>query len=92
MSDILDTITAIHSHEERYQKLELLYRNQEEKEKIVQAINQLSWRSECQVEISCVDEGENHGFVCIEFHDDYDKEAGPLFDTLLEKLGISRCE
>ncbi|WP_456451221.1 hypothetical protein [Hydrogenimonas sp.] len=92
MTDILDHITAIHSHEERYEKLELLYRNADEKRKILDAVETLSWRPECQVEISTVDEGEGRGFVCIEFQDDYDKEAGPFFDALMKKLGIHRCE
>jgi len=92
MSDILDAITAIHSHEERYEKLELLYRNEDEKRKILNALDKLHYRKECQVEISDVDEGNGRGFISIEFHDDYDKEAGPFFDALIKKLGIDRCE
>ncbi|WP_300365564.1 hypothetical protein [Hydrogenimonas sp.] len=92
MSDILDAITAIHSHEERYEKLELLYKNDEEKQKILDAIDRLHYRKECQVEISNVDEGDGRGFISIEFHDDYDKEAGPFFDALIRELGIDRCE
>ena len=92
MFDILDSITAIHSHEERYEKLELLYRNEAEKRKILDAIGELDYRKECQVEISNVDEGEGRGFISVEFHDDYDKEAGPFFDALIGKLGIDRCE
>jgi len=92
MTDIMDHITAIHSHEERYEKLELLYRNDKEKKRIFDALEGLSWRPECQVEISTVDEGDHHGFVCIEFHDDYDKEAGAFFDALLKKLHIDHCE
>ncbi|WP_201352973.1 hypothetical protein [Hydrogenimonas urashimensis] len=92
MPDILDNITAIHSHEERYDKLELLYRNEAEKKKILNAIDRLNYRKECQVEISDVREGENRGFIAVEFHDDYDKEAGPFFDALMKTLGIDRCE
>jgi len=92
MSDILDTITAIHSHEERYEKLELLFRNEEEKKKILDTIDTLHYRDECQVEITIVEEDEGHGFVSIEFHDDYDKDAGPFFDALIKKLGIDHCE
>ena len=92
MSDILDHITAIHSHEERYERLELLYHDEAQKRKILDTLESLSWRPECQVEVSTVEEGEGRGFVSIEFHDDYDKEAGPLFDALMKKLGIARCE
>ncbi|WP_353662362.1 hypothetical protein [Hydrogenimonas sp. SS33] len=92
MTDITDHITAIHSHEERYEKLELLYRNAEEKARILDAIASTPWRKECQVEISTIEEGEGRGIVSVEFHDDYDKEAGPFFDVLMKKLGIDRCE
>jgi len=92
MPDILETIKAIHMQEERYSKLELIYSNIEEKEKIYNAIKEVSCRQECQVEISDNDEGENRGFVCIEFHDDYDKESGPFFDALISKLGIDHCQ
>jgi hypothetical protein len=92
MSDILDHITAIHSHEERYERLELLYRDEAEKKRILDAIGTLSWRPECQVEVSTVEEGGGRGIVSVEFHDDYDKEAGPFFDALMKKLGIARCE
>ncbi len=92
MSDILDAITAIHSHEERYEKLELLYRDDRQKHTILQAIAQTPYRKECQVEISTIEEGAGRGIVSIEFHDDYDKEAGPFIDALIEKLGIDRCE
>ncbi|BDY12147.1 hypothetical protein [Hydrogenimonas cancrithermarum] len=92
MSDILDSITAIHSHEERYEKLELFYKDENEKQKILDTVDQLSWRPECQIEICSVEEGDGRGFVSIEFHDDYDKEAGAFFDTLIHRLGIDRCE
>ncbi len=92
MSDLLDQITAIHSHEERYERLELLYHDEEEKQRILDAIDAIPWRRECQVEISTIDEGDGRGIVCIEFHDDYDKEAGPFFDALMKRLGIDRCE
>ena len=92
MADILENIKAIHTQEERYSKLELIYNNSKDKERIYDALKELNCRKECQVEISENEEGENRGFVCIEFHDDYDKESGPFFDALINKLGIDRCQ
>ncbi len=92
MPDILDAITAIHSHEERYEKLELFYKNERERQKILDSIDALHHRDECDVEISTVDEGNGRGFVSVEFHDDYDKEAGPFFDALMKKLDIDHCD
>ncbi len=91
MPDILDSITAIHSREERYAKLELLYRSKKQKRKIFDALKDLNYRKECSVEVSDTKESDENGIVCIEFHDDYDKESGPFFDELIKKLGIDRC-
>ncbi|WP_457593276.1 hypothetical protein [Hydrogenimonas sp.] len=91
MPDILDSITAIHSREERYAKLELLYRSEEEREKIMKAIEELRRPKESNIEISDTKEREGYGIISIEFHDDYDKESGPYFDALIERLGIDRC-
>jgi len=92
MKDCIETIKAIHVQEERYSKLELLYKSNLEKEEILNTLNELSYRKECQVEISDNQEGDGYGFICIEFHDDYDKESGPFFDELISKLGIDRCQ
>lgn len=92
MADIIETIKAIHTQEERYSKLELIYKNSLEKEKILNILNELSYRKECQVEISDNQEGDGYGFICIEFHDDYDKESGLFFDALISKLGIDHCQ
>ena len=92
MSENLQPIEAIHAHEERYEKLELVYHNAKERAKIFEAMKDLKWRSECDVTVTDVEEGNDHGFVCIEFHDDYDKEAGPYFEALMKRLGIDHCE
>ena len=91
MSDILETIKAIHTQEEFHSKLELIYNNTEDKKKIYNAIKEISYHQKCQMKISNNEEGENMGFVCIEFYDDYDKESVPFFDILISKLGIDRC-
>ncbi|MCF6201908.1 MAG: hypothetical protein L3J42_07295, partial [Hydrogenimonas sp.] len=82
---------AVNSREERYAKLELFYRTSKEREKIMEALKGLSYRKECSVEISDIVENEGRGIVTIEFHDDYDKEAGEFFDKLIKRLGIERC-
>ncbi len=91
MPDILDSITAIHSREERYARLELLYRSAKEREKILETIEDTLPPRESRIEVSDTKESEGGGIVSIEFHDDYDKESGPFFDAVIEKLGIDRC-
>ncbi|WP_456403157.1 hypothetical protein [Hydrogenimonas sp.] len=92
MPDILDSITAIHSREERYARLELFYHTPEQKQKIFDALGTLSCRKECHMAIDDIQESDGRGIVSIEFHDDYDKESGPFFDALIARLGIDRCE
>ncbi len=91
MPDILDSITAIHSREERYAKLELLYRSQSEREKIFDAISKSPVQTDSRVEVGETKESEQRGIIFLEFHDDYDKESGELFDIVIAKLGIDRC-
>ncbi len=91
MPDILDSITAIHSREERYARLELLYRSEEERQKIFDALDELDHKKECSFEVSDTKESDGRGIVTIELHDDYDKESGPFFDAVIKKLGIDRC-
>ncbi len=91
MADILDSITAIHSREERYAKLELLYRSPKERESILDVIEKTPLPKGSNIEVSDTVEESGNGIVSVEFHDDYDKEAGPLFDTIIKRLGIDRC-
>ncbi len=79
------------SMEERYAKLELDYGNLEEKKKICNLVNDLIAKYKISPQITVEPQTVETGEYVIEFHDDYDKKAGPFFEELLHKLNI-KCD
>ena len=80
------------SMEERYARLELDYDTIEEKKNICNLVNDLIVEHKISPQIEVKPQTLETGSYIIEFHDDYDKKAGPFFEELLSKLGISRCD
>ena len=74
MFDILETIKAIYTQIEHYSKLELIYNNSNEKEKIINAIKEISCSQKYQMKIS-------DNIVCIEFQE-HNKESEQFIDNL----------
>ncbi len=75
--------------EERYSKLEIDYDSLDEKQKICTLVNELVAKYQISPQITIEPKEVGKGEYVIEFHDDYDKKAGPFFEELLSRLGIS---
>ena len=84
-------IDAEHKSEERYSKLSIAYETQEEEEKVVTATNQVIEHHTIKPEIYTSALTGNKKVLVIEYHDDCDREAGAIFDDILQKLSITRC-
>ncbi len=86
------SIDAVYHGEERYSKLSLSYGNEEERQDIENAIAEATkgFKLEPQIYTSEISHGRH--VIVIEFHDDYDREAGAIFDKMLEMLDIECCE
>ncbi len=78
--------------EERYSKLELEYDSLEEKKRICDTLNELIVKYHISPQITIEPNEVGKGEYVIEFHDDYDKKAGPFFEELLHALGIQKCD
>lgn len=78
--------------EERYAKLEIDYDSLEEKKKICNLVNDLVAKYKISPQITVEPKDVEKGEYVIEFHDDYDKQAGPFFEELLHALGIQKCD
>jgi hypothetical protein len=78
--------------EERYARLELDYDSVKEKKEICNLVNDLIVEHKISPQIEVKPETIETGSYIIEFHDDYDKKAGPFFEDLLKRLGISKCD
>jgi len=80
------------SMEERYARLEIDYDTIQEKKDICNLVNDLIVEHKISPQIEVKPQTLETGSYIIEFHDDYDKKAGPFFEELLAKLGISKCD
>lgn len=85
-------IDAQHKSEERYCKLALAYESEEEKKKILDAIN--SGVKICHMEpnIYKSDLTHNKKAIILEYHDDINRESGVVFDKILDSLNIKKCQ
>lgn len=89
MSDC--SIIAEYKGEERYSKLSLAYASEDERQSIEAAIKACS--SSCSIEplIYSSEVTEGRKVIVIEYHDDYDREAGDVFENIMKELNITCC-
>jgi mevalonate kinase len=84
-------IEAIHHSEERYSSLTLVAFTEDQKSQIQEVLNtrQDLNRENIQISESKIDEMLE---TTIEYHDDYDKESGIVFDQIMKKLKVEVCD
>ena len=85
-------IKAYHEMEERYARLVLEYSSNDQRNMICDTVGKLIEEHGIAPAVTIVPKKDFGGDYCIEFHDDYDKESGVFFDTLIKKLDIDHCE
>ncbi len=84
-------IDAQHQSEERYCKLSLAYNTDIEGEKVLTAIKDSVKLCRMEPNIYKSDLTNNKKAIILEYHDDINREAGAVFDTILGHLNITRC-
>ena len=85
------SIDAEYKGEERYSKLALAFGNEEERARIEKAISDITPACSLTPNIYTSDIANNRKVVVIEYHDDYDREAGTIFEKLMKALNITSC-
>jgi len=85
-----NTIQAIHYSEERYSSLTFITKNKNEIQDVNTAIKKVTKAHTFQPRVCITEKGEKTE-INVEFHDDYDKEAGVIFDELMCELNIKNC-
>jgi hypothetical protein len=85
-----NSIKAIHHSEERYSSLTLIAYSKEQREQIRKVVAEklAGVKEEIDVSESEVDDILE---TTIEFHDDYDKKSGVIYDKILKALNIDEC-
>lgn len=84
-------IDAQHQSEERYCKLSLAYNANDEEEKILTAIKNSTAICHQEPIIYKSDLINNKKVITVEYHDDINREAGAVFDSILNHLHITKC-
>lgn len=82
------TIDAEYKGEERYSKLSIAYANEEEKATVNAAVNSILPKHDIKAELHTSDVANGRKVLVIEYHDDYDREAGVIFEEILKLLDI----
>lgn len=77
--------------EERFFKLSIAYTTHEEQEEIEKALKEVSKDSELIPNVYTSDISNGRKVMVIEYHDDFDRESGTIFEALLKKLDITTC-
>jgi hypothetical protein len=85
------TIDAEYKGEERYSKLTLAYSTEAEHGRIEDAIKTNAYSSELEPQIYNSDVSNGRKVIVIEFHDDYDRAAGTIFESIMKELNIKEC-
>ncbi|KIM10393.1 MAG: hypothetical protein KU37_10680 [Sulfuricurvum sp. PC08-66] len=84
------TIDAEYKGEERYSKLSIAYQTQEDRKRIDEALEIAMKKASLTPEIYTSSLSHDRHVVVVEYQDDYDREAGAVFEELLAILDI-RC-
>lgn len=80
--------------EERYEGLQIVFWNPEEsREKVLNAIEGAKKKYDLNPNVfeNCYKDEPQKCAYYIEFTDDYDREAGDFFESILCDLGIKQC-
>ena len=83
------SIDAEYKGEERYSKLSLAYTTPEDEIKINKIIKETTPEFELTPEIYTSNLSNGKKVIVIEYHDDYDRAAGKVFEKILKILDIT---
>jgi len=85
-------IKAYHEMEERYARLVLEYHSTEQRNKICDTVGEVIEEFGLAPAVTVTPKKNLAGEYSIEFHDDYDRESGNFFESLIKRLDIDHCE
>ncbi len=82
-------IDAQHRAEERYSKLSLAYETKQEEQTVTSIVNNTIKQYKIEPNIYTCTLGGTKQVLVLEYHDDYDRESGTIFDSILKQLSIT---
>jgi len=84
-------IDAEFRSEERFSRLSLAYQGNEEKSKVCSCIETIIAKYKIQPETYTTSISKGREVLVIEYHDDLDRESGPIFEEMIKTLNITKC-
>ena len=84
-------IDAEFRSEERFSRLSLAYQGSEEKEQVTSCIEKIIAKYKIQPETYTTSVSNGREVLVIEYHDDLDRESGPIFEEMIKTLNITVC-
>ncbi len=84
-------IDAEFRSEERFSRLSLAYQGSEEKEQVTSCIEKIIAKHKIQPETYTTSVSNGREVLVIEYHDDLDRESGPIFEEMIKTLNITVC-
>ena len=85
-------IDAEFRSEERFSKLSLAYKGEEEKQKVHSCVEKIIKQHKMQPETYTCSISNAREVLVIEYHDDMDREAGDIFEEIMKSLNIKKCD
>ncbi|MHC3993955.1 hypothetical protein ACXWTF_03955 [Thiomicrolovo sp. ZZH C-3] len=85
-------IDADYKGEERYTKITLAYDTEEQYKEINAALAQIHEEHKLDRSVYLTESVNGRKLIVLEYHDDYDREAGAIFEKLMKMLNIERCK
>ncbi len=82
---------VIHHSEERYASLTLVAHSKEEIEQARKVVDETVPQDREDISISDSEVDDIYE-ITIEYHDDYDKSSGEVFEKIIKSLNIDSCE
>ena len=77
--------------EERFSRLSLAYKGDDEKAKVNTCVEEITARYPLTAEMYTTSISNGREVLVIEYHDDLDRESGVIFETIIKTLDIKIC-
>jgi hypothetical protein len=78
--------------EERYSKLSIAYQGEEESRLVCATVDRIIAKYAIKPETYSCNISHDKEVLVIEYHDDLDREAGPIFEEIMKELNIIGCD
>jgi len=86
-------IDAEFRSEERFARLALAYKTDEEKKQVSDCVDLLTSKNKnIKPEIHTTKTSSGKEVLVIEYHDDLDRESGEIFEAIIKALDIKNCD